>query len=269
MVAGSRRRRSPTRAAPACEPLPADPATHVGRAGRGAGGRGHVRRNLHGQRALEIGLRLTGKNRGLIASPRITGGRRLVPGDGLSSRGQRTPARSTRSTRTCGTKAAGGRRNSKGARASSPSRSPARFARGGMLAAPKSPPRPAPKAAATSVPCLRTAETRLNWADRTKRRQPPPGPVLGRADGGAADLAGEARLGDHWIDERYFGIVRFTRPRLEAPGPTGRAGPARAPRRFAAAAEDLESQGRSGPRRAHHRHRRRARPARPGGPRGA
>ena len=88
------------------------------------------------------------------------------------------------------------------------------------------------------MPCC--GPTYLNWADRTG------GGSLhltgaGRADGGV-DLAVEARLGDHWIDEQ-LGIVRFTRPHFEAQArldPQGRPGAWR----FSAEAQDLESQGR-------------------------
>jgi hypothetical protein len=186
--------------------------------------------------SLEVGLRLTGKNRGLT-SLRITGGRLWCPAT-ASSRGQRTllldqvHADLRHEGRWWQAQLQG--------RAGKLTFAFAGTLPGGMLAAPETPTAAGAESGGDIGAVLRTAETYLNWADRTG------GGSLrltgaGRADGGV-DLAGEARLGDHWIDEQ-LGIVRFTRPRFEAQArldAQGRPGAWR----FAAAAQDLESQGR-------------------------
>ena len=186
--------------------------------------------------SLEVGLRLTGKNRGLT-SLRITGGRLWCPAT-ASSRGQRTllldqvHADLRHEGRWWQAQLQG--------RAGKFTFAFAGTLPGGMLAAPKTPTEAGAESGGDLGAVLRTAETYLNWADRTG------GGSLhltgaGRADGGV-DLAGEARLGDQWIAEQ-LGIVRFTRPRFEAQArldAQGRPGAWR----FAAAAEDLESQGR-------------------------
>ena len=185
---------------------------------------------------LEVGLRLTGKNRGLT-SLRITGGRLWCPAT-ASTRGQRTllldqvHADLRHEGRWWQAQLQG--------RAGKFTFAFAGTLPGGMLAAPKTPTEAGAESGGDIGAVLRTAETYLNWADRTG------GGSLhltgaGRADGGV-DLAGEAQLGDHWIDEQ-LGIVRFTRPRFEAQArldAQGRPGAWR----FAAAAQDLESQGR-------------------------
>jgi len=185
---------------------------------------------------LEVGLRLTGKNRGLT-SLRITGGRLWCPAT-ASTRGQRTllldqvHADLRHEGRWWQAQLQG--------RAGKFTFAFAGTLPGGMLAAPKTPTAAGAESGGDIGAVLRTAETYLNWADRTG------GGSLrltgaGRADGGV-DLAGEAQLGDHWIDEQ-LGIVRFTRPRFEAQArldAQGRPGAWR----FAAAAQDLESQGR-------------------------
>jgi hypothetical protein len=185
---------------------------------------------------LEVGLRLTGKNRGLT-SLRITGGRLWCPAT-ASTRGQRTllldqvRADLRHEGRWWQAQLQG--------RAGKFTFAFAGTLPGGMLAAPKTPTEAGAESGGDIGAVLRTAETYLNWADRTG------GGSLhltgaGRADGGV-DLAGEAQLGDHWIDEQ-LGIVRFTCPRFEAQArldAQGRPGAWR----FAAAAQDLESQGR-------------------------
>ena len=185
---------------------------------------------------LEVGLRLAGKNRGLT-SLRITGGRLWCPAT-ASTRGQRTllldqvHADLRHEGRWWQAQLQG--------RAGKFTFAFAGTLPGGMLAAPKTPTAAGAESGGDIGAVLRTAETYLNWADRTG------GGSLhltgaGRADGGV-DLAGEAQLGDHWIDEQ-LGIVRFTRPRFEAQArldAQGRPGAWR----FAAAAQDLESQGR-------------------------
>lgn len=185
---------------------------------------------------LEVGLQLTGKNRGLT-SLRITGGRLWCPST-ASARGQRTLlldqvyADLRREGRWWQAQVQG--------RAGKFTFAFAGTLPGGMLAAPKTPTAAGAESGGDIGAVLRTAETYLNWADRTG------GGSLhltgaGRADGGV-DLAVEARLGDHWIDEQ-LGIVRFTRPHFEAQArldPQGRPGAWR----FSAEAQDLESQGR-------------------------
>ena len=185
---------------------------------------------------LEVGLRLAGKNRGLT-SLRITGGRLWCPAT-ASTRGQRTllldqvHADLRHEGRWWQAQLQG--------RAGKFTFAFAGTLPGGMLAAPKTHTEAGAESGGDIGAVLRTAETYLNWADRTG------GGSLhltgaGRADGGV-DLAGEAQLGDHWIDEQ-LGIARFTRPRFEAQArldAQGRPGAWR----FAAAAQDLESQGR-------------------------
>ena len=185
---------------------------------------------------LEVGLQLTGKNRGLT-SLRITEGRLWCPST-ASARGQRTLlldqvyADLRREGRWWQAQVQG--------RAGKFTFAFAGTLPGGMLAAPKTPTAAGAESGGDIGAVLRTAETYLNWADRTG------GGSLhltgaGRADGGV-DLAVEARLGDHWIDEQ-LGIVRFTRPHFEAQArldPQGRPGTWR----FSAEAQDLESQGR-------------------------
>ena len=185
---------------------------------------------------LEVGLQLTGKNRGLT-SLRITEGRLWCPST-ASARGQRTLLLDQVYTDL--------RREGRWWQAQVQGRAGkftfafAGTLPGGMLAAPKEPTAAGAESGGDIGAVLRTAETYLNWADRTG------GGSLhltgaGRADGGV-DLAVEARLGDHWIDEQ-LGIVRFTRPHFEAQArldPQGRPGAWR----FSAEAQDLESQGR-------------------------
>ena len=185
---------------------------------------------------LEVGLRLTGKNRGLT-SLRITGGRLWCPST-ASARGQRTLlldqvyADLRHEGRWWQAQVQG--------RAGKFTFAFAGTLPGGMLAAPKTPTEAGAESGGDISAVLRTAETCLNWVDRTG------GGSLhltgaGRADGGV-DLAVEARLGDHWIDEQ-LGIVRFTRPHFEAQArldPQGRPGTWR----LSAEAQDIESQGR-------------------------
>ncbi|MEY4086744.1 MAG: hypothetical protein RLZZ405_932 [Verrucomicrobiota bacterium] len=185
---------------------------------------------------LEIGLRLTGKNRGL-ASLRISDGRLWCPAT-ASAHGKRTllldqvHADLRHEGRWWQARFQG--------RAGKFTFTFAGTLPGGMAAAPATPTAAGVETGGALGDALRTAETYLNWADRTGG-----GSVhltgAGRADGGV-DLEVAALLGDHWIDER-IGIVRFTHPsfiaqaRLDAQGRPG-------PWRLAAEARDLESQGR-------------------------
>lgn len=185
---------------------------------------------------LEVGLRLGGKQRGL-ASVRIAEGKLWCPST-VSTRGQRTllldqiHADWRHEGRWWQAQLQG--------RAGKFTFAFAGTLPGGMLAAPKTPTEAGAESGGDLGAVLRTAETYLNWADRTG------GGSLhltgaGRADGGV-DLAGEAHLGDHWIDDQ-LGIVRFTRPHLTARArldPQGRPGAWR----FAAEAQDIESQDR-------------------------
>ncbi|MFM7242399.1 MAG: hypothetical protein ACKO3A_10050, partial [Opitutia bacterium] len=185
---------------------------------------------------LELGLRLTGKHRGL-ASLRLSGGMLWCPPP-ASARGQRTllldqvHADLRHEGRWWQAQIQG--------RAGKFTFAFAGTLPGGMAAAPAATTAAGGATGGDLLAALRTAETYLNWADRTGG-----GSVhltgAGRADGGV-DLEVEALLGDHWIDER-LGIVRFTRPRLVAQArlnAQGRPGPWR----LAAEAHDLESQDR-------------------------
>ncbi len=187
---------------------------------------------------LEVGLRLTGKNRGLTAL-RITEGKLWCPAT-AATRGERTllldqvHASLLHEGRWWQARLQG--------RAGKFTVTFAGTLPGGLLTAPTPAPGAGPAPAPTEAvgAALRTAENCLNWSARTG------GGGLhltgaGRADGGV-DLTAEGHLGDHWIDER-LGIVRFTQPhfaaqaRLDAQGRLGGW-------RVAAEARDLETQGR-------------------------
>lgn len=185
---------------------------------------------------IEVGLRLTGKNRGL-ASLRITEGRLWCPAP-VSTRGERTLLLD----QIHGSLLHEGRwwQARLQSRAGKYTLTFAGTLPGGMLAAPAPTEGPAPAPAATFGAALRTAEDGLNWSDRAG------GGGLhlvgaGRADGGV-DLTAEGYLGDDWSDDR-LGIVRFTRPRCEAQArldAQGRLGAWR----LTAEASDLETQDR-------------------------
>lgn len=185
---------------------------------------------------LEVGLRLTGKNRGLT-SLRITEGRLWCPAT-ASTRGERTLLLD----QVHGSLLHEGRwwQARLQGRAGKYTLAFAGTLPGGMLAAPTPTAGDAPAPAASVGAALGTAENWLNWSDRAG------GGGLhlvgaGRADGGV-DLTAEGYFGDDWSDER-LGIVRFTRPRCEAQArldAQGRLGAWR----LTAEASDLESQGR-------------------------
>ncbi len=187
---------------------------------------------------VEVGLRLTGKNRGLT-SLRIADGKLWCPAT-ASTRGERTLLLD----QVHGSLLHEGRwwQARLQGRAGKFTLTFAGTLPGGLLTAPPTAPgtAPAPAPAEAFGAALRTAENCLNWSARTG------GGGLhltgaGRADGGV-DLTAEGHLGDHWIDER-LGIVRFTQPhfaaqaRLDAQGRPGGW-------RVAAEARDLETQGR-------------------------
>jgi len=185
---------------------------------------------------LEVGLRLTGKNRGLT-SLRITEGRLWCPAT-ASTRGERTLLLD----QVHGSLLHEGRwwQARLQGRAGKYTLAFTGTLPGGMLAAPTPTTGDAPTPAASVGAALGTAENWLNWSDRAG------GGGLhlvgaGRADGGV-DLTAEGYFGDDWSDER-LGIVRFTRPRCEAQARLDAQGRLGAWRVFAEAS-DLESQGR-------------------------
>lgn len=185
---------------------------------------------------LEVGLRLTGQNRGLT-SLRITEGRLWCPAT-ASIRGERTLLLD----QVHGSLLHEGRwwQARLQGRAGKYTLGFAGTLPGGLLAAPAPTAGDAPAPTASVGAALGTAENWLNWSDRAG------GGGLhlvgaGRADGGV-DLTAEGYFGDDWSDER-LGIVRFTRPRCEAQARLDAQGRLGAWRVFAEAS-DLESQGR-------------------------
>ncbi len=187
---------------------------------------------------LEVGVRLTGKNRGLT-SLRIAEGKLWCPAK-ASGRGARTLLLD----QVHGSLLHEGRwwQAQLQGRAGKFTLTFAGTLPGGLGNTPKpaAGAAPAPAPAEAFGDALRTAEDYLNWSARTG------GGGLhftgaGRADGGV-DLTAEGHLGDHWIDER-LGIVRFTQPRFEAQARLDAQGQP-GPWRLAAEARDLETQGR-------------------------
>jgi hypothetical protein len=169
---------------------------------------------------VELGLKLTGANRGL-ASVRVAEGRLWCPAS-VASRSTRTllverlRCELVREGRWFEARVA--------ARIGKIDLHLQGTLPGGLLAAPAAPGPAAPAPAQAWATILRLTEQGVGLAERTG------GGSLdlrasGQSDGGA-ELAGEALLGDDWADE-HLGVIHLRRPRLQAKlrlDPDGRLG---------------------------------------------